>query len=399
VARFRLLIAALLVAALSGSAAPPRQTLTHDAYVWQRRWTPALADALGGAADLVRAWRVLAAETDDAGRLIAMPIDRAALAASGRPVVLVVRLDGQSPRWDTTALRADVAALVAAWRGAAVPVVGLEIDHDGATARLAAYARFLAALRAMLPVAWRLSITALPAWLDAPALADVLAPLDEAVLQVHAVADPRTGLLAPRQALRWAAAFDRRTPVAFRIALPTYGSRVAWNADGRILAVESEIPRLVAGDRAAELIAAPRDVAALLRTLETAGLRHLAGIAWFRLPTDDDRRGWSPATWRAVVAGRTPQPRIEAVIEAGAQPALRTLVLANTGDADGTLPAAIALPRDCRAADGIGAYRLERGIGGLTLRRTRDGLLRSRQALPVGWLRCAGDRIAVRLEP
>ena len=63
----------------------------------------------------------------------------------------------------------------ARWRAAGVDVVGLEIDHDCATAVLADYARWLAANRPPAPLAW--SITALPTWAGAPALPAVAAAL------------------------------------------------------------------------------------------------------------------------------------------------------------------------------------------------------------------------------
>ncbi|MBM3503911.1 MAG: hypothetical protein FJX65_08550 [Alphaproteobacteria bacterium] len=64
--------------------------LPHDAYIWQRRWTPALQTAIEQSTEMVRAWRILAAHVDGRGRLVSVAIDRTVLAASGRPVVLVV---------------------------------------------------------------------------------------------------------------------------------------------------------------------------------------------------------------------------------------------------------------------------------------------------------------------
>src|ERR1051325_9193966 len=72
-----------LAACLTGSADRQR-ALPHDAYVWQRQWTPALAAALDQSREVVRAWRVLAAETDRQGRLKPMAVDWDRLAAAGR---------------------------------------------------------------------------------------------------------------------------------------------------------------------------------------------------------------------------------------------------------------------------------------------------------------------------
>ena len=58
----RFLAALLLcVVGLSGSTLQVRGTsepLPHDAYVWQRVWTPGVVAAAQESADIVRAWRI-----------------------------------------------------------------------------------------------------------------------------------------------------------------------------------------------------------------------------------------------------------------------------------------------------------------------------------------------------
>lgn len=380
--RWLLLLVCLVIVSASATSA---RRLPHDAYVWQQRWTPALAVSLGDASDLVRAWRVLAAHVDRQGALRVVEPDWARLAATGRPVVLVVRIDGQLDRWDPANLRDLVLARV---RTAPQSIAGLEIDHDCATARLPAYAAFLADLRTALPPSLALSITLLPTWLGDAALDAVLAPLTEAVLQVHAVESPRTGLFDAARARRWVDALDRRTALPFRVALPAYGTRVTWGPDGRLLAVESERPALAGGDAASELIAPPAAVAALLGDLQTRTPAHLAGIAWFRLPTADDRRAWSLATWRAVVQERPLAATITPQVVAGDVPGLYHLLLANDGETDVPLPASVTLPAACVIADGSNAYGLERTGAGATLRRRQAGLLRGHTRQLVGWMRC-----------
>lgn len=395
----RQLIVLAVTACLVGSNAPPPTDLQQDAYVWQRQWTPAVVAALQDASPRIRTWRVLAAQADASGHLRPSQIDVDALRRNLRPVVLVVRIEGQLLLWDEQLLLDDLRTLLARWRDAGMAIAGLEIDHDCGTARLAFYAEFLTQLRAALPAAMRLSITALPAWLSAATLRDVLAPTDEAVLQVHAVSDPRTGLIDSDQALRWATDFSRATTKPFLVALPTYGSRVLWDDRGAILAVESERSRLAAGATETELMAAPRDMAALRDALAAAQLRHFAGIAWFRLPTDADRRAWSRATWRAVVDGERLVPHVGVVAEAADRSSLRYLALVNDGEIDAALPRTVTLPPACRIADGIGAYRLEQDPAGLVLRRATSGRLPTHHRMPIGWMRCAADSAELHVEP
>lgn len=381
----RWLLLALSLACLSASAAPGSR-LPQDAYVWQQRWTPAVGRAVTESADLVRAWRVLAARSDAHGGLRPIQPDWDRLLATGRPVILVVRIDGRAEDWDSPSVRD---AILARLHAAPLPIAGVEIDHDCATARLPAYAALLADLHASLPQQVALSITALPTWLESPAFDTLLPSVDEVVLQVHAVLSPRAGLFDPHLARRWIDALDRRTNRPFRVALPAYGTRVTWDADGRLLTVESERPLLAGGDAAQELVASPAAVASLLRDLHSDPPRHLAGVVWFRLPTTGDRRAWSPATWRAVAEGRRLDASTAAPLVIDADiPGLHHVLLANDGDLDVPLPGAVALPADCALADGINAYGLERAADHLVLRRREPGLLRAHARQPIGWARC-----------
>jgi hypothetical protein len=184
----------IVAAAATRPAARPRAApLTHDAYVWQRRWTGAVRDAVATAPSELAGLRVLTVDVDAAGPGWA-EVDAATLAAAGRPVTAVVRIAGA--RLPAEVPMADVLARVAAWRAAGVEVVGVEIDHDCASAALPDYAAWLARHRPPAPL--RFSITALPAWADSAALRAVAAAVDELVVQVHAVRAP--ALFEPRAA-------------------------------------------------------------------------------------------------------------------------------------------------------------------------------------------------------
>src|SRR5271170_5030157 len=230
-ARARLLFATFAFVLLSG-AGVSRRALPHDAYIWQRKWTPALRVALTNSSDLVRAWRVLAAYSDDGGHLQAVAVDWKALKSSGRPVIAVVRINGQLAQYNDEQLLSDLDGLLSRWRQMGAQIAGLEIDHDCGVARLAAYALFLARVRASLDPAIPLSITALPAWLSSPELDAVFASTSEVVLQVHMMQSPRAGLFDADQARRWIEDISRRTDKPFRVALPAYGVRVTRREDG-----------------------------------------------------------------------------------------------------------------------------------------------------------------------
>ncbi|HUS26946.1 MAG TPA: DUF3142 domain-containing protein [Kofleriaceae bacterium] len=259
------------------AAAPKPAVPAHqDAYVWQRSWTPAVRDAVEHAPAKIEGLRILAAEVAVGDPLHAISLDAPSLAASGRRVTLVLRINGSRPMDDLSI--APLLATAQTLQQAGVDVAGIEVDHDCATARLAAYARWLALQD---HASLRLSITALPTWAESPALRDVATAVDEIVVQVHAVRAP--AIFDPNVAWHDLVRFSREvrgTPL--RVALPTYGAVV------RGMEVEADV----------------RDVAAFERRLAAESI--VDGVVWFRLPVKGDPQTWSPATFAHVVERGTP---------------------------------------------------------------------------------------------
>jgi hypothetical protein len=307
-----LAIGVIMVACVGcGRRAPALVTLAHDAYVWQRAWTGAVADSVAAAPAEVGALRVLAVEiAANGGDAAWLAVDAAALARAGRPVIAVARIDGARP-----IAHLDLAPLLARldrWRAAGVEVVGVEIDHDCATAALDDYAVWLARARPPAPLRW--SITALPTWAGARALARVAAAVDELVVQVHAVQRPR--LFDPGDARAWIARFARAVrDRPLRVALPTYTVKVGGEV----------------------LVASPAEVAAVLRGLERDPVPGVVGIVWFRLPVDGDRAAWPAATLRAVITGAPLAPRVGVTLDPRGGDRY-DIVLANRGTVDAPYP-------------------------------------------------------------
>jgi hypothetical protein len=366
--------------------------LTNDAYIWQRQWTPALERAIGQSADIVHGWRVLAGETDRSGRLKPVQADLSVLQKTNRPVTLVIRIDGQLAGWDREVLLADLGVILDRWRAGPAAITGVEIDYDCATSKLPLYAAFLARVRGVIGPSTSLSITALPTWLTSPNLAAVLKATDQAVLQVHAVQNPHDGLFDADLAYRWIGEMAARDRKPFAVALPAYGVRVDWRADGKILAVEGETPRLTGNGDSTELTVYPSEISALLQRLADHPAPGLRGIVWFRLPTGEDSRAWSLAAWRSVVTGQAQTGNVALVSQADDTAGLRRLVLVNRGNSDAELPEKLAVPQDCPVADGINGYRLDYTTAGQVLRRVQKGLLKAGYSQEIGWVRCEGAR-------
>jgi hypothetical protein len=314
---------------------------THDiapmpqaAYLWQRNWTPGVRQAVARPPAGIEGLRVLIAEVsapseiDGASTIPAttpsmstlvttrpattpvmttplavapavtmMNIHAPSLAASRLPITLVVRIEGSRPieSFELSPFTRAGDAL----RAVGVNVVGIEVDHDCATAGLAEYAQWLERQRGVLSsnassnaassnAAYRFSITALPTWAWSPSLVDVARSVDEIVVQVHAVRAPMIfdASDAWRDLSRFARALRTDEPHSptLRVALPTYSAVV----------------------RDIEVSVDPDDVARFadkLRAATDPDLARVRGIVWFRLPVDGDGQTWSRATFARIVDG------------------------------------------------------------------------------------------------
>jgi len=380
--RLSLALAGLL---LSGCEQPPAPSLDQQLYIWQRQWTPAHEAALRQSHGDFSSLRVLALQAFPGAGWSRARIDPAMLKADGRPLIAVIRLDGQLKSLDQDEVLAQVQQVLSDWQAQGLTPVGVEIDHDAGNARLPAYGTFLTRLRQTLPATLGLSITALPAWLDSPALPGLLETVDSSVLQVHAVSDPRQGLFDPKQALRWAERWSDITTRPFYLALPAYGVALLTPESGGPV-VESEVPIDRGGERR-ELLADPQQVAGLTAALRAEPPKHLAGLIWFRLPLAGDRRAWSLTTLGAVARGDSLDSRLGVHLQE--QDGLYDIRLVNRGNLDSPWPQRLTLAvGGCDGVDALAGYTLQQTPGLLTFTRIQEGRLAAGAQRAIGWARC-----------
>lgn len=402
---------ALAIALAAGWAClrpPAALAPSQEAYIWQMLWQEPLRAALREASQASQAgqgaplqrWRVLMSHIAADGRQRFAAVDAAALQATGKGVVAVVRIEGQLQRLDPARVRAAVLATLARARALGLALEALEIDHDCATARLPQYREFLQSLRTEAALAGLpLFITALPAWLGSRELPALWRQVDELTLQLHAVQNPGQGLFDPLLALRWAQQIEAIAaaspgPLHYRLALPTYSAQLRFDDFGNLLAVESETPLLGGAAGSAEWAVDPQQLQDFVhQALPRARprLAHLQGVVWFRLPTLADQRAWHPATWRGVMSGAPLRPALRAQAQADASaPGLYRLQLINTGGSDALWPTRLDLPADCGTVQGRLGYRSVIGErGAWQLQRSGSRLLKPGASSEVAWLRCS----------
>ncbi|MCU1762813.1 DUF3142 domain-containing protein [Pseudomonas sp. 14P_8.1_Bac3] len=374
-----------VMALLTGCERQDAPPLDQQLYIWQRQWTPAHEAALKGSRADFSTLRVLALQAFPQAGWSRARIDATLLKQDGRPLIAVIRLDGQLKSLDQGEVNAQIQQMLAAWQGQGLTLAGVEIDHDAGVARLPAYRKFLTDLRAELPASLPLSITALPAWLDSPELPALLSTVDSSVLQVHAVSDPHKGLFDPNQAEKWAKAWSRISSKPFYLALPAYGVALLPQSDGAPR-VESEGPIERGGERR-ELLADPQQLRTLARELRNDPPAHLAGLIWFRLPLANDRRAWSLATLGAVARGDILDSRLTLTLSA--QDSLYDISVSNQGNLDSAWPGRLTLVvRGCDGADALAGYALQQSPDLLTFTRLRDGRIPAGGQRAIGWARC-----------
>ena len=208
-------LAMLLLALLGAACRQEPVQMVHEAYIWQRLWNTAVVDAVHQATPAIEQWRVLAAQAHSERGLYQVAPDWAALTASGKSVVAVVRIDGHLGMADAALWAGQIADVWQTWHSASALVVGLEIDYDCGTQRLGEYTQFLRLLRSKLPPDATLSITALPDWLNAADLVELLSAVDTSVLQVHGISSLKHSLCNADDALKWVQAYSCKTPHPF----------------------------------------------------------------------------------------------------------------------------------------------------------------------------------------
>ncbi|MFY1829688.1 DUF3142 domain-containing protein [Myxococcus fulvus] len=313
-----------------GCTRAPPPPLGHEAYVWQRDWSPALVESLTRMPSELGALRVLARERSGGTRApVSIAVDVAALAKTGREVVAVLRVDGTAPL-DGISLE-EVASIARDWKARGVRVRGVELDHDCATTALPAYADWLARERRLLGEL-SLSITALPTWAGAPELERLTSIPDDLVVQVHAIRAPT--LFTPEEARGFIERWAQATRRPFHVALPTYRVRLR---DGT------------------PLVSEPRDVSRFLADLRARPVKGVKGLVWFRWGHAGDSEAWSPSTLTAVLRQEPLTPRVEPrLVDAGG--GTLDIVLENTGRVDGEAPAQLTLSGNLEVLDGVGGY-------------------------------------------
>lgn len=405
----------LLAFVLFGSGASPQAwstTLFQDAYVWQRSWTAPVRQAVQEHGPDFSRLVVLKAEvTWQATRpqIATVAIDYPTLAATRRPVGIAVRIGPYAGPFTTNApatkfLAGLAESAIAEAKRHRLAIAELQLDFDCAESKLEGYRVWIQAIRARIaPVP--LTITVLPSWLRQPAFGSLVSATDGYVLQVHSFERPRNARepftlcdpAAARQAVERAVAFK----VPFRVALPTYGYRIAFDSVGRFVGLSAEGPARSwpEGVQEREVRADPVELARLAQYWATNRPPAMRGLIWYRLLISTDILNWRWPTLSAIVALRSPHESVRAESRR-VEPGLVEISLVNNGELDisSRLAVEVRWSRESGArllaADGLRGFEMvdERTSTLRLQNQSQSCRLPAGERQVIGWLRFNQDR-------
>ncbi|MCD6392078.1 MAG: DUF3142 domain-containing protein [Planctomycetes bacterium] len=380
--------------------------IAHQAYIWQRKWQPALTEAVNRAGDELSAFCVLAAEVswDKAKRqTVRVGIDYASLKARRKPIDLALRIGPYAGPFKAddetmTFLTALAREIIDSARTAGMQPAELQIDFDCAESKLDGYRTWIAAFKRAVPDT-PVVITALPSWLNRKAFARLAKAADGYVLQVHSLERPTSPnqpivLCDPAKSQKWVER-AARIGVDFTVALPTYGYLVAFDETGGFVGLSAEGPsqNWPAGFIVKRAMADPQALATLVKHWLDDRPAAMKGIIWYRLPVETDQLNWTWTTLATVARGIKPKRDISVNIEYS-QPQLAEVILANNGqlDENAAVRIRIACPRqNIVAADGLRGFVIRyEGPSHVCLEYTGGAYLANiptGEKWNIGWLR------------
>jgi Protein of unknown function (DUF3142) len=317
--------------------------LPQRGYLWQRAWNPAVLAAAQEADKRMDGMVIIGAEilwNSSTPATNRANIDWPTLKNAQKPIALALRVapyPGPFSEDDSTAIYITgvVKSLMTDAKAHGLTISEFQLDFDCAQKKLSGYSLWVKAVRAaVLPT--RFVITTLPAWLNEPEFSPLVRLADGFVLQVHSVpvsSQPgQSFLLDTGLARKWIQKASS-LEIPFSVALPTYRCLAGYDGSGKLVGVVMDGVDLAwpPGTRTLEFSTDADDTAALVNELLSSRPRELKELIWYRIPVATDQRNWRWPTLTAVMAGRKPAHKLQAV-QRGDNPI--DISVKNTGEAD-----------------------------------------------------------------
>ena len=391
--------------AISLSYITPTQAFENVIYIWQRNWDGYLQGAISAIQNTTGYFTVLCGDLKFDGKrptINLVDINWSYLTQTETSTTIAFRINAQASKFFASDEIHSIANSVESAIFRVVDsapqnsIVGVQFDYDCPTSKLKDYGRFLRIMRERFKplnerlAEFKISITALPTWLQSREFRKLIQGTDYYVLQLHSFELPKNAKQAaeifPRDKARSyierASAF--RHP--FYISLPTYGYEVAFDSEGEFLGLRAEGDPVFWG----------KDTTYITKTVDPAEIRsffkkgysskYVLGVHWFRLPLRSDEFNWDIKTLVALIDGRLPSLNVKTELSTS-EDGLYEIHLVNDGEQNVTSPIGFELRWDPEALlvyDILDQYTGERTNEGLKI--TGPAPRVGNKAL-IGWFR------------
>ena len=267
-------------------------------------------------------------------------IDWPTLKKAAKPIGLALRVGpypGPFSKDDSTtkSIAAVAKSLLESATAHGLTVSEFQLDFDCAQKKLSGYSLWVEAVRTAVEPT-RFVITTLPAWLNEPDFLPLVKLADGYVLQVHSVPistrSSQSLLLDTHLARQWVKT-AASLGIPFSVALPTYRCLAGYDKSGKLLGVAMDSVDLAwpPDTHTLEFSTDADETATLVSEWLAARPAQLKELIWYRIPVPTDQRNWRWPTLAAVMAGRRPEHKLEAV-QKGDNPI--DLSIKNIGEAD-----------------------------------------------------------------
>jgi len=378
----------------------------HSVYIWQRDWGDHVKNAAMKASPQIAGFIALAGEISWNGqemKFVSVPIDHQLLTETTKPTGLALRI-GPYPssfKQNGPAVKriAKIASeLITIARENKLEISEFQLDFDCPESKLNSYLHLIKAVRTEIGSV-RLTMTALPSWLNHRSFARLAKATDGYVLQVHSLERPKSikepiTLCDPKASHKWVQQAGR-IGVNFQVALPTYGYLVAFNANGKFIGLlaEGQGRNWDSETMLVKVSSNPIEIAALVAAWTHQRPECMKGVIWYRLPVETDELNWRWITLSTIIAGKIPTESLRVEVD-HPEKGLAEIILVNDGQTDQRADLQINI--QCQqqkvfASDGLRGYSIiNTTAAGFTL--THDGskafsTIRPGQRLKTGWIR------------
>jgi hypothetical protein len=397
---------ALFAFTAKAQAASP---LRHEAYIWQRVWTPAVVEAIRSHgtnfSELVVLKTEVAWERQEP-RVYRARIDYAALKSTKVPIGVALRIGSFRGPFSTNdsvaVLLMNLATeMVSEARSKQVTTVELQLDFDCSESNLEGYRLWVQTIaRKVSPLPVR--ITALPGWLNGSSFKPLAQAAGAYVLQIHSLERPKdaqasANLCDPAAALKAVEKADL-LGIPFRVALPTYSYLLAFGTDGKFIGLSAEGPphSWPENAQAREIASNPSEIAGLVEHWHAHQPRNMEGLLWFRLPSSQDTFNWRWPTLGAIISRQSPRETMRVELRR-VDAKLTEIDFVNVGEIDFSSRLAVEVHWEgarLLAADALSGFEISNQEPTVVRFRSKIPPVRIRtgERMTIGWVRLDQER-------